>query len=105
MCIEEISIWYLWKVQSDARSCFSLIAEAIAQAASYLVQSFDNVIFLLISCSLFHTNAADLKTYDKNLSFPDIPFGISFTKCWGNTLKQSCRAGLFWFWFLILSSE
>lgn len=87
MCIEEVSIWYLWNVQSDARSCSSLIAEATAQASNYLVRSVDYLICLLISCILFYTNAADLKKYDKNLSFPDIPFRISFTKCWGNTLK------------------
>lgn len=60
MYIEEIRIWYLGEVQSDARSWSSLIAEVIAQTSNYLVQSFDNLIFLLISCSLcFHTNATD----------------------------------------------
>lgn len=61
MCIEEIRIWCLWNVHSDARSCSSLIAEAVALASSYLLQSFDNLNFFLISCSLCHTNAADLK--------------------------------------------
>lgn len=99
MWIEEIRIWYLWNVQSDARSCCSLIAEATALAFNYLVQSFDNLVFLLISCSLFHTNAADLKKMSSKSYFPAIPFGISYTKYWGNPLKQSCRASIFWFWF------
>lgn len=68
-CIEEIRIWYLWNAQSDARSCSSLVAEGIAQTSMYLAQSFDNLVFLLISCSLFHSNAADFKKRDKILVF------------------------------------
>lgn len=69
MCLEEIRIWYLWNMQSDTRSCSSLVAEAIAQTSNYLAQSFDNLIFLLILCNLFHSNAVDLKKCDKILVF------------------------------------
>lgn len=88
--IEEISIWYLRKVQSSGRSCSSLIAKVIAQTFNYLVQSFDNLIFLHISYSLrFHINATDLEKYTKNLGFPDTAFVITLTKCWHSTTKQT----------------
>lgn len=95
---EEIRIWYLWKVQSNGRSC-SLIEKAIAQTSNYLVQIFDNLIFLL------HTVFAPIlmqeiwKKYAKNLTSPDSAFGISLTKRWHSTTKQNYRAGAFWFWF------
>lgn len=94
MWIEEIRIWYLWNVWSDARLCSSLIAEATALAPNYSVQS------LIISFSYSFHAACSILTQQiwKNVIdffFPAVPLGISYCKDWGNPLKQNFSQHLF----------